>query len=251
VTPGVPYLKELRLLPERVQAFDAHPFSLPFVRGLHLTFDTAVTFLVGENGTGKSTLLEALAQVVGVPASGGSRNELAEATHVAGAQALAHALRASFAERPRDAWFLRAEGMASFVELLNTRREDPDFLGDPYAVYGGRPLDERSQGEAFLTVLANRVNDGLMLLDEPETSLSPQRQLALLALMRRFAEGGRTQFIVATHAPILLTYPDATILSFDVTPPRRIALADTSHYQVTRGVLTDPERWWRQLRRAT
>lgn len=241
------YLTRLRLIPERVPGYESYPFSVPFVRDLNLTFDNAVTMLVGENGTGKSTLLEGMALAVGVPAAGGGRNELPDDSATLGARRLSKALRPSFALRPPDTWFLRAENMVRFADLLEARRADPDFDGDPYKLYGGKSLHERSHGEAFLNVLTHRMDAGLILLDEPETALSPQRQLALLALMDRLVRQGKAQFIVATHAPILLTFPGASLLSFDHVPPRRVALTDTSHYRITRGILEHPGRWWRAL----
>lgn len=247
VSGGAPYLRGLRLVPERVPGYDAYPFSIPALKDLDLTFDAAVTIFVGENGTGKSTLLEALAVLIGIPASGGGREEAADGRSSPGAALLARALRPSFAERPRDTWFLRAENMVRFADLLDERKADPNFWGDPYASYGGKTLHERSHGEAFLNVLANRLNTGLILLDEPETALSPQRQIALLTLIHRLVKRGPTQFLLATHAPILLTIPGATLLSFDHVPPRRVSLAETSHYRITRGVLEDPARWWRSI----
>src|SRR5262249_16760574 len=112
--------------------------------------------------------------------------------------------------------------------------------------YGGKSLHHRSHGEAFLEVFRNRVHDGLFLVDEPEAALSPQRQLALMYLLRDRVERGRTQFIIATHSPILLTFPGAAIVSFDEGALRRVALTETTHYQITRGVLECPERYWKR-----
>jgi predicted ATPase len=179
---------------------------------------------------------------------GGGRQETADLGTMPEAMSLAKALRASFATRPRDAWFFRAETLAQFADLLDRRRDDPDFWGDPYALYGGRSLHGRSHGEAFLEVL-QRLDTGVFLLDEPEAALSPQRQLALLALLRERVSGGKSQFVVATHSPVLMTFPGAAIVSFDHVPPRRVSLEETSHYQITRGVLQDPDRWWRHLGR--
>ena len=247
---GAPFLRGLRLLPERVTTPDAFPFCVPALRELDLSFETPVTFLVGENGSWKSTLLEALAVVCDLPASGGSRNETHEHFGVKSDASLAAALRPSFAQRPRDSFFFRAETLAHFASLLDARKEDPDFWGDPYARYGGKTLHARSHGEAFLATFAGRLGQGLWLLDEPEAALSPQRQLALLALVWQRVAAGGTQLVIATHSPILMTYPGAKILALDDTGIHETTLAETSHYQLTRAILEHPERYWHHLRKA-
>jgi len=131
--------------------------------------------------------------------------------------------------------------------LLDQRRADPEFLGDPYARYGGQSLHTRSHGEAFLAIMQNRIRSGLFLLDEPESALSPQRQLALLAQMSMLVAAGKSQFIIATHSPILLTFPGAQILSFDSDALHPIALDETSHFQITKGILQNPAVYWKHL----
>lgn len=246
--PGAPFLKRVYVVPERVAASEGFPYDLPFVRDLDLPFTSAVTYLVGENGSGKSTLIEAIAEACGLPVSGGGRNELADGDGPEQHSALGRALRPSFGRRPKDGYFFRAEFQAHFASLLDERRQDPHFEGDPYSRYGGRSLHSRSHGEAFLAVLLNRVQSGVIVMDEPESALSPQRQLALLSRMADLVAAGRTQFIIATHSPILLTFPDADIVSLDSIPLRSVKLEDTSHYQITRGILEAPERYWRLLR---
>jgi predicted ATPase len=245
-----PYLRGVRVDPARVPSWDSFPFDLPFVRRLDLELRSPVTFFVGENGSGKSTLLEAIASLLRLPVSGGGRNDLADASGPDDGAPLARALRTTSVASPSDLYFFRSEHLAHFAELLDRRARDPDFIasGDPYARYGGRTLHSRSHGEAFLTVLTERISEGLFLLDEPEAALSPQRQLALLARMWELVAAGRTQFIVATHAPVLMTFPGATIVSFDGPELRQIALEETTHHQITTGVLAAPERYWRHLR---
>jgi predicted ATPase len=225
-----------------------YPFNLPIVRDLDIEFASPVTFFVGENGTGKSTVIEAIASVCRLPVSGGGRNELSGTHGPDKVSPLAKALRPSFRRRPPDAYFLRAEFQAHLASLLDERHEDPDFLGDAYGRYGGRSLHSRSHGEAFLAILQNRITSGLLLFDEPESALSPQRQLALLALMSMLAAAGNSQFIVATHSPILLTFPDAQILAFDGGALQQVALEDTAHFQITKGILQNPAAYWRHLR---
>jgi len=243
-----PYLARIGAKTERVPAEMIYPFHLPSLRELDLPFRCPVTFFVGENGTGKSTLIEAIATHARLPVGGGGRNELTRPFAPEQSSPLAPALRCSFRRRTRDGFFLRAEFQAHFSAVLDDRAGDPDFTDNPYKLYGGQSLFARSHGEAFLAVLQNRIRAGLFLLDEPESALSPQRQLALLALVHDLACGGKAQFIVATHSPILLTYPEGEIISFDGDRLSPVELKQTSHYQITRGILEDPERYWRGLR---
>lgn len=246
-----------------------YPFAVPTIHALTtLTFDTPVTCFVGENGSGKSTLLEAIAVAAGLPAVG--RAETARDDTLAAARALASALRLTWGARTRRGFFLRAEdffGYARRVERLKAEMHDRlaevdrEFaeasawarglargpaaasLGALEQDYGPEGLDGRSHGQAFLALFQRRlVPQGLYLLDEPETPLSPQNQLGLLALMHAAVREG-SQFVIATHSPILLAYPGATILSFDVVPPARTAFDELDHVRITRGVLGDPARW--------
>jgi predicted ATPase len=242
----VPFLLNVTALPDRLTT-PGFPFDLPFVPALDLNFSHPVSFFVGENGTGKSTLLEAIAHLARLPVSGGGRDELSGEHAPEGASALAGALRPSFRKRPRDGYFLRAEFHAHFASLLDQRAQDRDFLGDPYARYGGKSLHMQSHGESFLALLQGRLRGGLILLDEPESALSPQRQLTLLSLMAGMLARQNVQFIIATHSPILLTFPQAHIVSFDDPALPPIALRDTKHYQITKGILDSPDRYWRHL----
>lgn len=242
-----PFLRGVRLLDERVPKDCGFPFTIPALAALALDLDRPVTFLVGENGSGKSTLLEAIAVLCGLSPSGGGKNEIGDRFAHETTSTFARALRPSFSSRPRDAFFFRAETLAHFASLLEARKNDPGFGGDPYARYGGRSLHERSHGEAFLAAFQHRLGDGLWLIDEPEAALSPQRQLVLLALMHERVRAGATQLIVATHSPILMTFPGAAILELTDRGIAETTLAETSHYQITRGILTQPESYWRHL----
>ena len=242
-----PFLFGLNAVPDRIPANPLFPFSLPFLANLSLRFQHPVTFFVGENGTGKSTLLEAIAALCGLPVSGGSWMERDSAHGPETESQLSFALRPSFRKRPKDGFFMRAEFQSHFASLLDKRRQDPDFQGDPYSRYGGRSLHQRSHGEAFLAILQNRISHGLWLLDEPESALSPQRQLALLSQMHGLVEQGAAQFIIVTHSPILLTYPKRDIFSFDEPSLPLIELEQTSHFQITKGILQNPGLYWRHL----
>ncbi len=226
---------------------DRFPFSIPWVAEFELEFKTAVTFLVGENGSGKSTLIEALASLSGYPVCGGGQNDIASQFGPERYSELAEAMYVYFSKRPRDGYFFRAEFYAQFASLLDQRLRDPDFQGDPYMRYGGQSPHTRSHGESFLDLLNNRLGDGLFLMDEPEAALSPQRQLTLLAIMATRVQSQKTQFIIATHSPILMTFPGATILNLDSNTIQETTLAETSHFQLTQGILEFPEKYWRHL----
>jgi predicted ATPase len=243
------YLERISVIPERAPS-DEYPFHLPAIRSLDIRFTTDVTFFVGENGTGKSTVMEAIAALCRLPVSGGSRNDLGAGHGPESESPLAGAVRPVFRRKPTDAYFLRAEFQGHFASLLDARNADPDFTmnGDPYAAYGGRSLHTRSHGEAFLAILQNRIRRGLLLFDEPESALSPQRQLVLLAYMAQLTAAGGSQFVIATHSPVLLTFPGARILSFDGPAVHEVSLDETPHYQITRGILEHPDSYWRHLR---
>jgi predicted ATPase len=248
-----PFLDGCYLVRERVPPEPAFPFDLACVRDLDLTFESPVTFFVGENGTGKSTVLEAIAETSGFPPGGGAREDAPDGPRAASTQ-LARAMRPRFRVRPRRGFFFRAEMLAGFADTLERRDADPDFLddlggrADPFALYGGKSLHARSHGEAFLAVLEARVKSGLFFFDEPEAALSPQRQLAFLAFLDETVARGDCQVIAATHSPLLLTFPGARILSFDDGPPRPVEIEDTSHWKLTRAVLADRARFWKALR---
>ena len=245
----VPFLKRLYLRPGAQLQDGVFPATLPFVRNLDVQFERPVTFFVGENGSGKSTLIEAIAELSGLPVGGGGRTEVADLRVHHNQSELAPFLRAAFVKKPRNGYFFRAEFQSQFANLLEQRKADPDFNDDPYARYGGRSLHTRSHGEAFLSMFTAWMAPGLILMDEPEAALSPQRQLTLLIQMANLVRGGKVQFIVATHSPIILTFPDAGLLSFDGGRIAATRLEDTSHYQITKDLLDHPERYWRYLLR--
>jgi predicted ATPase len=198
------------------------------------------TSLVGENGSGKSTLLEAVAVALGLNAEGGSRNFRFE-SRASHSDLHRHLRPAKGLRRPRDGYFFRAESYFNVATAIERLDEGP---GGPPVIdsYGGRSLHERSLGESFLALLTERLGgSGLHLLDEPEAALSPQRQLAALARLHDLATAG-SQFLIATHSPILLAYPDAWIYEAGPDGLRRTACEDTEHYRVARDFLAHPRR---------
>lgn len=232
------------LLRDKVASFDAYPFNLPAVRPLEtLTLHRAVTFIVGENGSGKSTLLEGLAVALGFNAEGGSRN-FNFATRASHSELGRHLRIARSHRRPRTSYFLRAE---SFYNVA-TEIERLDLLGPSLLdSYGGVSMHEQSHGESFLALVLNRFGpEGLYLLDEPEAALSPARQLTLLARLHQLVQQG-SQFIIATHSPILMAYPDAAILGLGENGLAPVRYEDTEHYLLTRQFLNNPQGIMREL----
>lgn len=233
------YLAEIQLKPNAPVEPPVFPFTLPAIRALErLPLHPNVTFLVGENGSGKSTLLEAIAVGMGFNAEGGSRN-FNFATRASHSDLHEHLRFVRGFERPRDGFFLRAE---SFYNL-SSEIERLDVLQS----YGHTSLHEQSHGEAFLSLFMHRFGkESFYALDEPEAALSPQRQLALLSRMHDLV-GQRCQFVIATHSPILMAYPNALIYAFGEEGIREIAYEDTEHFRVTRDFLANPARMLRVL----
>jgi predicted ATPase len=233
------FIRSVSLKLEEVPSFEAYPFNLPIIRGLdELELDTPVTFLVGENGSGKSTLIEAIAIKSGFNAEGGSKNFHFEtrAAHSSLHEAL---FLVRGPKRPTDGFFLRAE---SFFNVAS----EIDRL-DVAAWYGGKSLHEMSHGESFFTLLNERLlGGGLYIFDEPEAALSPMRQMAMLTRIHELVLDA-SQLIIATHSPILMAYPGATILELSEGEIRRVAYEDTEHYQTTRQFFTHRERMLRVL----
>jgi predicted ATPase len=234
---GAPYLRRISSLPERTQE-GIFPFNIPaFKKGVDLPLTQKVTFFVGENGSGKSTLLEAVAEICGFNPEGGSRDHHREA--FAERSALAQALRLSWMPKMTDGFFMRAESFFNFATYL-------DGVSD-FTAYGGKSLHAQSHGESFLALFDNRFEQGLYILDEPEAALSPQRQLSFLKIIHDLATPGHAQFIIASHSPILLAYPGATLYEFCDTGIAEVAYRDTEHFLVTKNFLHAPERFLHYL----
>lgn len=232
--------------------FNTYPFSLDIIKNLDcIDFPTQVTFFVGENGTGKSTILEAIANKAGFGPEGGSKNinfKTSQPKTYDGTERLAQQLTLSWRSQPKNGYFFRAE---SFFNIANHLDQIAQQGGGPeitFASYGGKPLHEQSHGESFMAFFENRLgNNGFFILDEPEAALSPQRQLSLLVIMHEMCQYPETQFIIATHSPILLAYPHATIYSCDADKLTKIAYTDTHHYQITKQFLNNPDNFLHHL----
>lgn len=234
------YIRSVELCREKIEKPGEYPFSLQAVRGLdQLELHPNVTFIIGENGTGKSTLLEAIAAAYGFNPEGGTRN-FSFATQETHSILHRYLKIAKGMRAPKDGYFLRAE---SFYNLASTidRLDQEDSYGPPIIdSYGGKSLHAMSHGESFMTLFLNRFSGkGLYILDEPEAALSPTRQLAFLSRLHQLVKGD-SQFIIATHSPIMMAYPHATIYEVgEGYAP--VNYEETEHYRVTREFLTHPE----------
>lgn len=236
-----PYLKRLWLDPARAPDREAYPFCLPFLRDeFSLSFERAITIIVGENGTGKSTLLEGIAALAGYDGAGGGKGyrtvDHSGALEVMGGE-LSDALRASWLPRITNGWFFRAESFFSVARYL-----DKAALESPGG--GGPPPDflSHSHGEGFLRCFEERCQrQGIFIFDEPESALSPSRQIEFLKLLQMMDRSTRCQVIMATHSPVLMAYPNATLLllltKYGLEPT---TVESTDHYKALRGFFDDP-----------
>jgi predicted ATPase len=236
-----PYLRRIWLNPAEVSDPAAYPFCLPFLQGeFELEFDRAVTIIVGENGTGKSTLLEGIAVLAGYDDSGGGKGyttvDHSWALEKMGGQ-LSQALRASWLPKITNGWFFRAESFFSVARYL-------DQMAQEYPLGGGPPPDflSHSHGEGFLRFFQERCQrQGIFIFDEPESALSPSRQIEFLKLLRRMDESRICQVIMATHSPVLMAYPQARLLRLTKYGLEAVTVRETDHYKVMREFCEDPE----------
>jgi predicted ATPase len=241
-----PYLKSISILKPEGERLNSHPFNIPAISQLEqLEFHRDVTFLVGENGSGKSTLLEAIAMAMDLGAQGGTGNfSIDDPTGLSELYRFVRAKR-SF-QRPKDRYFLRAESFFNVGKYLEDLSKDPDACTSRVQVfqrYGGKSLHHRSHGESFLSLINDAFSGkGLYIFDEPEAALSPSRQLAALVRINDLVRD-ESQFIIATHSPILMSYPRSRIYLLDNTGFREVAFEETEHFKVTRDFLNNvPQR---------
>ncbi|WP_067618952.1 AAA family ATPase [Alicyclobacillus acidiphilus] len=248
------------------------PFDIPVLhRGCRIHFSSPVTILVGENGTGKSTLLEAMATAIGLPAIGAA--DASEDPTLVQQRALGATLRLTWNRKTRRGFFLRAEDFFNFCRHLRSIKEDAleqlhridaDYeqrstlakqqaklpyaraLSEMRTLYGD-DLDAMSHGESFLQLFSSRIGgQGLFILDEPEAPLSPLRQLTLLHLVHEAVEQG-SQFLIATHSPIVMAYPGATILHLTGGDIIRTDWSELEHVSLLRDFLARPDAFLRRL----
>jgi predicted ATPase len=234
------FLRKVRFRDDAEPDWESYPFSIPAVRDIEdVELDPDVTFLVGENGSGKSTLIEAMAVLAGMNPEGGSKNLRFETNRTD--SPLHNVLRpVRNVTRERTAFFLRAESYYNFGTAL-------EQIPGGTASYGGKSPHKQSHGESFLNLAMHRFGPkGLYILDEPEAALSPQRQLSFLARMHELVEQD-SQFIIATHSPILMAYPGATLFHLSEEGVEQVDYEQTDHYQLTRDFLNHRERYFQHL----
>jgi predicted ATPase len=232
-----PYLRRVWLDPSRIDDREAYPFCLPFLRDdFELSFDRPITIIAGENGTGKSTLLEGIAVLAGYDEAGGGKGyrpvDHSNAIEATGGE-LSEALCASWLPKITNGWFFRAESFFSVARYLDevgqgTKYGPPDFLS-------------YSHGEGFLRFFEERCQkQGIFIFDEPESALSPARQMEFLKLMRRMEESTICQVVMATHSPMLMAYPNARLLRLSKYGLEPVTVEQTDHYKVMREFCADP-----------
>ena len=234
------YVLALKLKRDKVPSFDAFPYSLPALRHLHsLELHPRATFVVGENGSGKSTLLEGIAIAAGFNAEGGTKNFR---FHTRRSHSPLHECLTlvKSARRARDGFFLRAESFFSVATEIENLDAEPAPAPPIINSYGYKSLHEQSHGESFFALMNNRFGgQGFYVLDEPEAALSPTRQLAMLVRLHELVRD-KSQFVIATHSPILMAYPDAWIYQIGKNGLERVEYEQTEHYVVARRFLADP-----------
>ena len=228
-----PYLRRIWLDPSRIGDRAAYPFCLPFLQDdFDLNFDRSITIIVGENGTGKSTLLEGIAVLAGYDEAGSGKGYMpvdhSNAVEAMGGK-LSSAFRASWLPKVTNGWFFRAESFFSVARYL-------DEVSSPYADFLSH-----SHGEGFMRFFEERCQrQGIYIFDEPESALSPARQMEFLKLMRRMDQSGHCQIIMATHSPVLMAYPDARLLRLSKYGLEPVTVKETDHYKVMREFCADP-----------
>ncbi len=236
-------IKTVSLQRDEVESFEKYPFNIGVVRDFEeINFHSPVTFFIGENGIGKSTFIEAIAVALGLPAEGGTENFRYQTNNTT--SELSDYLKIGMYRKPKMKFFLRAESFYNFSSEVERLIKEDGFWG-LYSSYGGN-LHECSHGESFMRLVQNRFTDhGLYILDEPEAALSPQRQMSLLCMIDQLVKEG-SQFIIATHSPILISYREGEILNLN-NGFEKTKYEDTDIYSLYKMHLDEPEAMQHRL----
>lgn len=258
----------IRNYPE--EGIDKFPWTLPLVQNFEeLTLEKNISFFVGQNGSGKSTILEAIAAYTEVPLAGSFRLE--DDTSLAAANDLANYLYLKFKDKTRSGFFVRAEDFIGFARSIKNQiavlQEEINEVkatnkgGDVKMIIGtiqgemnnltqrySHDLEAMSHGEGFLKFFTSRITGkGLYLIDEPEAALSPSRQLSLLSLIKEKVAKTGSQFIIATHSPIIMSIPDSEVFYFENGKVSKVDYKETEHYQLTKAILDNPDQVMKEL----
>jgi len=234
-----PFLKEIKYKNTSSINWSQYPFSVPILNNpdFRLKLTKPITVIVGDNGSGKSTILEAIAANCGFSLSGGSRNHAAFSQEH---EMLSKHLVFSWLPKVTKGFFLRAETYFSFIREIDDLARETGT--DIYDAYGGKSLRERSHGESFIALFENRFGDsGIFLLDEPEAALSPSRQLEFLRMLRRYEEGGQSQFIIVTHSVLVMAMPNVDLIRISDGKLERCEFHETEHFKILRDFAMFPD----------
>jgi predicted ATPase len=239
-----PYLKRVWLEPDKIRKPEAYPFCLPFLRdGLDLRFEEAITIIVGENGSGKSTLLEGIAVLAGFDGAGGGKGyrpvDHSDAREAMGGD-LAPALRASWLPKITGrGWFFRAESFFTVARYLDKAARDANQMGPDFLSH--------SHGEGFMRLFTERCQDqGIYIFDEPESALSPSRQVEFVKLLHAIKRARLGQVIIATHSPMLMAYPNAQLLHLSHRGLSPIQVEETEHFRMMREFWANPDAFMKE-----
>ena len=223
-----------------------YPFNMPIYKnGLNLKFNKPITFITGENGSGKSTFLENLAVEIGFNLLGGNKNHSYYNNKIQDNNELSNYMKLYWNLKTNDGFFFRAESFFNFVNYVDElAKENGAFI---YNSYGGKSLQKQSHGESFLALFQNRFNKGLFILDEPEAALSPEKQLSLVGILNDLASSGQCQFIVATHSPILIACPNSELYEIENDKFVRKDYKQSKQFEFYKNFLNMPDRYIKYL----
>lgn len=236
------FLKEIKIEANNINKY---PFNLPlFAEGFSMSLRSPITFIVGENGSGKSTLLENLAKAIGFNTLGGNKNHLNENNSIDNFD-LADNMKLSWSTKQSKGFFFRAETFFEFANNLDNLANFNDL--DLYNSYGGKSLQKQSHGESFLSLFNHKIKDGIFIFDEPESALSPERQLTLISILSELSKTGRCQFVIATHSPLLISIPNSTLYEIENGNLVEKNYKDTAQFQLYKNFIESPERFTHYL----